>query len=125
MDFLISCRRFSSPPDDETVIDEACVNYLGFHRENIRASKARLRGKKAYKNLAERDDVPQQIKDVLAKVSEWNSAVTAYYSIINKFKALGLIEKSGGFYMMSDKFSRRLLQVTSLLEGFKNETKQK
>ncbi len=114
-----------TPPSgkDEEVIDEACVEYLGFHRENIRASKARLRGKKAYKEMMEREDIPKEIREVLGKVSEWNSAVTAYYSIINKFKALGLIEKSGSSYVMSDKFSRRLLQVASMLEGFKNETK--
>jgi len=110
---------------DERVIDEACFKYLGFHREDIKASKARLRGKKAYKNLLERNDLPSNMRKVLKKVSQWNSAVTSYYSILNKLKALGFIEKNSGVYVKSDKFKRRFSQVLSMIEGFENEIIQK
>ncbi len=110
---------------DESVIDDACINYLGFHREDVVASKAHLRGKKAYKQLLDRPDVKPEVKSVLKRVSAWNSAVTSYYSIINKLKALGLIEKIDNSYVKSNKLTNRFSQVIGLLEGFENETKQK
>jgi hypothetical protein len=110
--------------DEELIIDEACIKYLGFHREDINFSKARLRGKKAYKELLIRENIEPSIKEVLLKYSKWNSAVTSYYSIINKLKALGLIDKTNGYYNKSEKFKNRLTQVTDLLNGFENETKQ-
>lgn len=106
---------------DERVIDKAVKKHLGFHRENLRASKYKLRGKKAYKKLLEKDGVSDEVRVVLKKVSDWNSAVASYYSILNKLKALGLIEKSGGVYVKSEKFKRRFSQVLSLVEGFENE----
>ncbi|MFA5405904.1 MAG: hypothetical protein WC307_00905 [Candidatus Nanoarchaeia archaeon] len=108
---------------DESVIDDACINYLGFHREDVILSKARLRGRKAYKQLLERSDVKPDVKLILKKVSDWNSAVTSYYSIINKMKALGLIEKTDNFYVKSNKLSNRFSQVIGLLEGFELEFK--
>ncbi len=109
---------------DEQLIDEACIKYLGFHRENITASKTRLRGKKAYKELIERQDISDELRKTLNKTTKWNSAVTMYYSIINKLKAIGLIEKTNSQYVKSDKFKRRFSQVITLIEGFENETKQ-
>jgi hypothetical protein len=110
---------------DDRVIDEACFKYLGFHRENINASKARLRGKKAYMKLLESPEVDDGVKSVLKRVSDWNGAVASYYSVINKLKALGLVEKNQGYYVSSDKFKRRFSQVLGLLEGFETEVKQK
>lgn len=109
---------------DEQVIDQAVVKHLGFHRQNLKASKYRLRGKKVYKKLLEKDGVSEEVRVVLKKVTDWNSAVTSYYSILNKLKALGLIEKSEGFYVKSEKFKRRFSQVLSLVEGFENEVTQ-
>jgi len=110
---------------DERVIDEACFKYLGFHREDLQASKAKLRGRKAYKKLLDQSNVADDVKVVLKKVSNWNSAVTSYYSILNKLKALGFVEKNEGVYVKSDKFKRRFNQVLGLLEGFENEVKQR
>ena len=106
---------------DESVISEACFKYLGFHRENITASKAKLRGKKAFKDLLSDPSLEASYRDVLMRASKWHSAVTSYYSILNKLKALGLIEKADGYYVRSDKFLNRLSQVNSLFEGFSNE----
>ncbi|HLE06635.1 MAG TPA: hypothetical protein VI790_04730, partial [Candidatus Nanoarchaeia archaeon] len=102
---------------------EACFKYLGFHRENITASKAKLRGKKAFKDLLSDPSLEASYRDVLMRASKWHSAVTSYYSILNKLKALGLIEKADGYYVRSDKFLNRLSQVNSLFEGFSNELK--
>jgi hypothetical protein len=106
---------------DDGVIDKACIDHLGFHRQNIRASKTKLRGKKVYKKLLDNEKVPDEVKVVLKRVSSWNSAVTSYYSILNKLKALGLVEKASGAYVKSEKFKRRLSQVLSLIEGFETE----
>ncbi len=114
-----------SPPtsDDELKLDEACEKYLGFKRQNLIASKQKLRGKKAYKLLLEKD-IDEDIRHALEKISKWNSAVASYYSILNKLKAIGLIEKSNGMYIKSDRFKKRLSQISDILVGFEEEINQ-
>jgi hypothetical protein len=42
-----------------------CINYLGFTAVDVVASKAHLRGKKAYKQLLDRTDVKPEVKSGL------------------------------------------------------------
>lgn len=108
---------------DERVIDDACIKYLGLNRMDVTASKAKLRGRKAYKDLLGNGGLDNELRKVLERASRWNGAVASYYSVINKLKALGFIEKESGYYVKSDKFVNRLQQVVSFLEGFENEVK--
>ena len=40
---------------DESVLDKVCFNHLGFHRMDVEASKHKLRGRKAYQELMDKD----------------------------------------------------------------------
>ncbi len=114
---------------DERVLDEICLKHLGFHRMDINASKNKLRGKKAYQELMNKSKagaikLSEDELSVLKKVNEWNRAVASYYSILNKLKALGFIEKKEGYYCKSERFKNRFTQVIDLMHGFENELKK-
>ena len=111
---------------DESVLDEVCFNHLGFHRMDVEASKHKLRGRKVYQGLIEKDKagvikLSDRELSVLKKVNGWNKAVTSYYSVLNKLKALGFIEKKDKYYSKSQKFKNRFTQVIDLMSGFENE----
>lgn len=114
--------------DEEAVIDDLCFKHFGFHRENLDASKSKLRGKKPYQLLLakhDRNDLKLTDREIIVikKVNAWYSAVTSYYSIINKLKALGVIDKREGVYQKSSKFKKRFSQLIELVDGFENEFK--
>lgn len=115
-----------STSSDESMLDKVCFEYLGFHRMDVEASKHKLRGRKAYQELMEKNNkLSDGELSVLKKVNEWNKAVTSYYSILNKLKALGFIEKKEGCYCKSQKFKNRFTQVIDLMSGFENESNTK
>lgn len=114
--------------EDENSIKAIVEKYLGFSKQDLLASKARLRGKKPYQALLEKHKSGGIIlsldeEKVLNKVSKWYSSVTSYYSILNKLKALGILEKRNNSYRKSERFKRRLQQVIDLANGFEDELK--
>lgn len=79
-----------------------------------------LRGKKPYQVLVEKHSngkikLDEKELALLRKASKWHSAVSSYYSIINKLKAIGLIEKKEGNYVQSSKFVNSLKAIEKVL----------
>ena len=57
--------------------------------------------------------------ETVKKYFEWNSCVSGYYSVVNKLKVLGIIEKKSGNYFLSKVFSAKLASIKSLIEEIK------
>jgi hypothetical protein len=84
-------------------------------------SKRGLRGKKPYQALLDKHskgDIKLNEKEhsLLQRVSNWYSAVSSYYSILNKLKAIGMIEKKEGNYVISKKFVSSLSSIEKALK---------
>jgi hypothetical protein len=99
-------------------LKEICDKHSGIlkHKE----SKSGLRGKKPYQVLMEKH-MKGEIKlgeaetNLLGRVSKWFSAVSSYYSIINKLKAIGMIEKKESNYILSNRFTEKLKSIEKIL----------
>ena len=114
--------------EEGLVLDDLCYRHLGFHRENLDASKSRLRGRKPYQLMLKKHEqgsikLTESEEELLKRVNAWHGAVASYYSIINKLKAIGLIDKREGCYQKSEKLKKRLSQLIDLTSGFENESK--
>ncbi len=103
---------------DELIISEA-LSKKGVYKEEV---KSRIKLRLLHNELLNSGD--EEVINAVKRINEWNSAVTAYYSIINKLRAVGLIEKQEGVYKKSTKFNNRLNQILSMLEGFNNELRK-
>ena len=57
---------------------------------------------------------------MLERAFEWNSAISAYYSVIRKLKGVGLIEKKRGYFIKSDKFLGTLKSLKKLFDNFED-----
>jgi len=57
--------------------------------------------------------------EVLKKFSVWNSSISSYYSVVNKLKAIGLIEKREGNYYLSEKLKNKMKKIIALLDSLK------
>jgi len=84
-------------------------------------SKRGLRGKKPYQVLLEKHSkgeikLTEKEQDLLKRVSNWHSAVSSYYSIITKLRAIGMIEKKEGNYVISKKFVLSLKSIEKSLQ---------
>jgi len=84
----------------------------------------RLRGKKPYQVLIEKHSngkikIDEKELALLQRVSKWHSAVSSYYSIINKLKAIGMIEKKEGNYIASNRFVNSLKAIERSLQDGK------
>jgi len=97
------------------VLKEICKRY------DVKAdSKKGLRGRKPYHVLVEKHSkgrikLEEKELELLQHVSRWHSAVSSYYSIINKLKAIGLIEKKEGNYIASNRFVASLRAIEKSL----------
>jgi len=83
------------------------------------------RGSKIYKILLEKNKNDKiKLNDservVLERAFEWNSAISAYYSVIRKLKGVGLIEKKRGYFIKSDKFLGTLKSLKKLFDNFED-----
>ncbi len=101
--------------NDELIVSEA-LSKKGIYKEEV---KSRIKLRLLHNELLNSSD--ERVVNAVKRINEWNSAVTSYYSIINKLRAVGLIEKQEGVYKKSSKFSNRLNQILSMLEGFNDE----
>ncbi|MDD5181892.1 MAG: hypothetical protein PHC66_01825 [Candidatus Nanoarchaeia archaeon] len=92
-------------------------------KHNITDTK---RGSKPYENLLGmhskgRLSLSEAEKQVLEKALKWNSCVSSYYSILNKLKAIGLVEKKQGRYHKSRSIFDRFTQIRSFIEKFETD----
>lgn len=112
---------FGVPPiqlGESNALKEMCEKYANFLA--CKDSKKGLRGKKPYQILLEKHSSGEanfNEKEIalLERVSKWYSALSSYYSIVNKLKALGIIEKKEGNYTLSNKFVEKLREIEKLL----------
>lgn len=100
--------------EDSIVLDKALNNH------SITNTK---RGSKPYENLLDlhgkgRLNLDETEKQVLEKALKWNTCVSSYYSILNKLKAIGLVEKKHGHYHKSTAIFDRFTQIKSFIEKF-------
>lgn len=103
---------------DFPLLKDLCQKHSQFLKSD---SKTGLRGKKPYKILLKKFlkneiKLSEQEEALLKRVSKWNSAVSSYYSIINKLKAIGIIEKKQGCYILSNKFANCLKSIENSLQ---------
>lgn len=92
-------------------------------KHNITNTK---RGSKPYENLLDlhskgRLSLNETEKQVLEKALKWNACVSSYYSILNKLKAIGLVEKKQGHYHKSKLIFDRFTQIKSFIEKFETD----
>jgi hypothetical protein len=97
--------------EETSVIESLSKKHLG----------QKLRGKKPYQTLLEMGQngqlrLSEKEVSVLGRVSGWHSAVSTYYSIINKLKAIGMIDKKDGQYISSERFLDRLRSIEKSLQ---------
>ena len=84
----------------------------------------RARGSKPIKALLSKHKkgklkLPKDELEVLENYLVWNSAISGYYSIIKKLKAIGFIERKEGNYFLSSKLSDRLSQIKKIIKEIK------
>ena len=125
---LFKCKPIE--PGDEKALDILCQKYLNLNRADKIASKSSLRGKKPYQALLERHkrgelQLSQAEIGLLEKINTWHSAISSYYSMINKLRAMGFIEKKKSLYIKSSKFQEKLKQMDLLLGAFEEKIKEK
>jgi len=93
------------------------------NKHNVLNSK---RGSKPYEHLLDlhskgRLNLNDAEKQVLEKALKWNACVSSYYSILNKLKAIGLVEKKQGHYHKSKLIFDRFTQIKSFIEKFETD----
>ena len=110
---------FKAQPVDfaeNAVLKEICRKY-SVNDENPKG----LRGKKPYLLLIGKHSngklkLDEKELSLLRRVSKWHSAVSSYYSIINKLMAIGLIDKKESSYVPSNKFINSLKSIEKTLQ---------
>ena len=96
--------------------DEKVFSFLKEKYPNLDSG----RGSKFYVNLLKlaNDDKISLSKgeiNALKKAVEWNSAVSGYYSIVNKLKEIGLIKKENGMLKRDESFFNNLTNLKKFL----------
>lgn len=84
------------------------------------------RGAKPYESLLDlgkekKIELADAEKQILEKILKWNSCISSYYSILNKLKAIGLIEKKSGRYHKSTAIFDRFRQIQGFISQFETD----
>jgi hypothetical protein len=83
------------------------------------------RGEKAYQLMLKEANegkikLTDEEKKLLEKICGWNACISSYYSIVNKLRAIGLIEKKKGHYFKSRKFFEQRDQINTMINQFES-----
>lgn len=82
-------------------------------------------GVKPYQQLLKlKEKLNAEDVEIIEKVAKWNSSVSSYYSMLNKLKALGLVERKKGKYTKSDSFGNNMSGLSKMFdESISSESK--